>query len=88
MHRSAAPQLSAERALAAAEALAESGNHRLTTELLTMHAERMAVITREQRLTKRFTAAHPDVGLVEVDALPGDVHDLEGLRRIGTLLSG
>ena len=87
VHRSAAPQLSAERAFAAAEGLAESGNHRLTTELLTMHAERMAVIAREQRLAKRFTAAHPDVAVVEVSALPGDVHDLDGLRRIGDLLA-
>jgi len=87
VHRSAAPQLSAERAFAAAEGLAEGGNHRLTTELLTMHAERMAVIAREQRLTKRFTAAHPDVAVAEVSALPGDVHDLDGLRRIGSLLA-
>ena len=36
---------------------------------------------------QRFTAAHPRVPTVSVPALPGDVHDLDGLREIGDLLA-
>ncbi len=36
----------------------------------------------------RFTSAHPDVPIAEVPALSTDVHDLDGLRRIGTALAG
>ncbi len=79
---------SAGRALAAAEDLEDSGEHPLTAALLRLHAERAQLAAREERLTGRFTAAHPDVPLVAVPALPGDVHDLAGLRRIGTLLAG
>jgi hypothetical protein len=43
----------------------------------------MNLIAREQRLTGRFTGAHPGVAIGEVQALPGDVHDLAGLRAIG-----
>ena len=32
--------------------------------------------------------AHPEVPIVEVPALSTDVHDLDGLRRIGTALAG
>jgi hypothetical protein len=32
-------------------------------------------------------AAHPDVAVVSVPALPTDVHDLDGLREIGRLLA-
>jgi hypothetical protein len=38
-------------------------------------------------MSRRFAAAHPDVPTVSVPALPADVHDLAGLRRIGELLS-
>jgi anion-transporting ArsA/GET3 family ATPase len=79
---------SAGRALAAAEDLEDSGEHALTAALLRLHAERAQLAAREERLTGRFTAAHPDVPLVAVPALPGDVHDLAGLRHIGTLLAG
>ena len=43
---------------------------------------------RERRLQERFTYAHPGVPVVEVPALAGDVHDLEGLRRVGAALAG
>jgi anion-transporting ArsA/GET3 family ATPase len=79
--------LSPGRAHAAAEDLEESGEHRLTAALLRMHAERAALAERESRLTGRFTAAHPDVPVAEVPALPGDVHDLAGLRQIGALIA-
>ncbi|MEV5203753.1 ArsA family ATPase [Streptomyces sp. NPDC053720] len=59
----------------------------LTAGLLRLHAERMQVVAREQRTRDRFTALHPEVAMAEVAALPGDVHDLEGLRAIGDRLA-
>ena len=75
---------------------AESGGHKLaagntrelaTSELLAVHAERARLSKRETRVAQRFTAAHPRVPTVSIPALPGDVHDLDGLRRIGDLLA-
>ncbi|MGW7527609.1 ArsA family ATPase [Streptomyces sp. NPDC054783] len=60
---------------------------RLTAGLLRLHADRMQLLSREQRTRDRFTARHPEVAVVEVAALPGDVHDLVGLRDIGTRLA-
>jgi anion-transporting ArsA/GET3 family ATPase len=59
----------------------------LTAGLLRLHAERMQLLSREQRTRDRFTALHPEVAVAEVAALPGDVHDLAGLRDIGTRLA-
>ncbi|WP_455353774.1 ArsA family ATPase [Streptomyces sp. SYSU K217416] len=59
----------------------------LTAGLLRLHAERMQVITREQRTRDRFTSLHPEVAVAEVAALAGDVHDLTGLRAIGDRLA-
>ncbi|GAA2921532.1 ArsA family ATPase [Streptomyces enissocaesilis] len=59
----------------------------LTAGLLRLHAERMHVLAREQRTRDRFTALHPEVAVVEVAALPGDVHDLVGLRAIADRLA-
>ncbi|QMU67149.1 ArsA family ATPase [Streptacidiphilus sp. P02-A3a] len=124
VHSTGAPQLTAERALAAAETLespdqpSESpdqddsargkderanqdghGNQDgranqdgtetelLAAGLLRLHAERMQRITRERRMRDRFVSIYPDVPVVEVPALAGDVHDLEGLREIGDRLN-
>ncbi|MEU9213128.1 ArsA family ATPase [Streptomyces sp. NPDC048415] len=131
VHGSGAAQLSAERALAAAENLEDarivdqddgkaglrnspdpSGSSdspasqtsapdegspattdtersvdQLTADLLKLHAERMQLLSREQRTRDRFTALHPEVAVAEVAALPGDVHDLVGLRDIGDRLA-
>ncbi|MEV8362393.1 ArsA family ATPase [Streptomyces niveus] len=62
--------------------------NQLTAGLLRLHAERMQVLKREQRTRDRFTALHPEVPVAEVAALPGDVHDLAGLRTIGDRLAG
>ncbi|MGW5866268.1 ArsA family ATPase [Streptomyces sp. NPDC055239] len=59
----------------------------LTAGLLRLHAERMRLLAREQRTRDRFTALHPEVAVAEVTALPGDVHDLAGLRAIGDRLA-
>ncbi|MFJ6568774.1 ArsA family ATPase [Streptomyces sp. NPDC091292] len=60
---------------------------RLTIGLLKLHAERMQLLAREQRTRDRFTALHPEVAVTEVAALPGDVHDLAGLRDIADRLA-
>ncbi|MFE2460801.1 ArsA family ATPase [Streptomyces sp. NPDC059402] len=59
----------------------------LAAGLLRLHAERMHLLAREQRTRDRFTARHPEVAVTEVAALPGDVHDLAGLRDIGARLA-
>ncbi|MFE2534477.1 ArsA family ATPase [Streptomyces sp. NPDC059371] len=59
----------------------------LTAGLLRLHAERMQLLSREQRTRDRFAARHPEVPVAEVAALAGDVHDLVGLRDIGNRLA-
>jgi anion-transporting ArsA/GET3 family ATPase len=61
---------------------------RMAAGLLRLHADRKLVVERETRLRSRFATAHPDVATVVLPALPTDVHDLDGLRRIGALLGG
>lgn len=129
VHESGAAQLSAERALAAAETLDErgvddagsgaksagaagtdtastggtdtadttgttgstGGTDSTGTEgaaaLLRLHAERMQVLAHERRTRDRFAALHPEVPVTQVTALPGDVHDLAGLRDVAELLT-
>ncbi|MEU8709450.1 ArsA family ATPase [Streptomyces sp. NPDC048565] len=65
----------------------EASVDQLTAGLLRLHAERMQVVAREQHTRERFTTLHPEVPVAEVAALPGDVHDLSGLRAIGELLA-
>ena len=77
------PALSAEQALAAAERTDDA----LTAALLRLHAENLALASRQERLAQRFTGAHPGVAVVPVPALATDVHDLDGLRSIGALLA-
>jgi len=60
----------------------------LTAGLLRLLAERGQVVRREERLRGRFAAAHPEVATAVVPALATDVHDLDGLRRVGGLLAG
>ena len=93
-------QLSAARSLAAAETLeAASQNgggasawHRPATPptaaALRLHAERMNLGERERRVAGSFMSAHPAVPVIEVPALPEDVHDLAGLRRVGEAFAG
>jgi hypothetical protein len=87
MHTSGAPGLSVERSLAAAERLDETGESALTAAVLRVHAERLVAATGDRRMAERFTAAHPTVAVVQVAAQSEDVHDLEGLRVIGTELA-
>jgi len=47
----------------------------------------MARAERERQTTLRFTKAHPQVPVATVTAQPVDVHDIDGLREIGTVLA-
>ncbi|MEU6573398.1 ArsA family ATPase [Streptomyces sp. NPDC046805] len=86
---------SSESAMGSGSAVSESHSpagpdhavDRLTAGLLRLHADRMHLLSREQRTRDRFAALHPEVAVVEVAALPGDVHDLTGLRQIGDRLA-
>ncbi|MDQ1288068.1 MAG: hypothetical protein QG622_1633 [Actinomycetota bacterium] len=82
-----AAELSAGRALDAAEDLDDDDGHALAAGLLRLHADRMQRREREQTLAARFTGAHPAVRIAQVPARPSDVHDLDGLRDIGVSLS-
>ncbi len=90
VHETGADGITAVDAESAARKLddASTAAERATGELLTIHAERMRVSAREERLKRRFSAAHPGVPTVSVAALAGDVHDLDGLRSVGDLLAG
>ena len=75
-------------ARAAARRLHEAdGTAAQVAELLDVHVERLATAAREQRERDGFARAHPGVPQVPVTALSTDVHDLEGLRKVGTLLA-
>jgi anion-transporting ArsA/GET3 family ATPase len=72
----------------AARASTGSGpRYTIAAAALRMHAERMQLAKRERRLAEHFTSAHPAIPVAEVAAQPEDVHDLAGLRVIGTALS-
>jgi anion-transporting ArsA/GET3 family ATPase len=61
----------------------EAAARQLTIAALQLHADRMTKAAAERRIAGGFTAAHPLVPVAEVPAQAEDVHDLEGLRRIG-----
>ncbi|EXG79240.1 oxyanion-translocating ATPase [Cryptosporangium arvum DSM 44712] len=84
VHATEVPNLSAAASLAAAEKLGDS----VTAEVLRMHAGLSRLVERERRIAAGFTTAHPDVPVVEVPAEAEDVHDLDGLRRVGAALTG
>ncbi len=94
-----ARRLSAARSLAAAETLEAASQHvdggseappgySAAAAALRLHAERMSLGERERRVAGSFMSAHPAVPVIEVPALPEDVHDLDGLRRVGEAFAG
>jgi anion-transporting ArsA/GET3 family ATPase len=93
VHSVGISQLSAARSLAAAETLeampnggvatASSASQAVTAAALRLHAARMNLGERERRVAGSFISTHPAVPVIEVPALPDDVHDLAGLRHIG-----
>jgi hypothetical protein len=64
-------------------ATAPSASYPVTAAALRLHAGRMNLGMREQRVAGSFMSTHPAVPVIEVPALPEDVHDLAGLRRVG-----
>ena len=99
VHHSPAARLSAPRSLAAAETLeslipndpaspSTVEGHAMAVAALRLHAERMTLSEREQRVAGAFTSTHPAVPVAEVRALPSDVHDLAGLRCLALDLAG
>jgi anion-transporting ArsA/GET3 family ATPase len=75
----------------AAAASADDPGHSanaVSAAALRLHAARMHLSERERRVAGAFTSAHPAVPVLEVPALPEDVHDLAGLRRIGESFAG
>ncbi len=60
----------------------------VTAAALRLHASRMSLGEREKRVAVAFTSAHPAVPVLEIPALPEDVHDLAGLRRVGGSFAG
>jgi anion-transporting ArsA/GET3 family ATPase len=62
---------------------AEADSNALAIAALRLHAERTEQAAVQRRTAEHFTAAHPLVPVAEVPAQAEDVHDLEGLRRIG-----
>jgi len=94
VHRMATPEdgsepIGAARADAAADRLTQSADPAAAcaAAALRVHAEVARTAEHGARMVRRFRTAHPDVAVIEVPALPADVHDLDGLRDIGALLS-
>jgi anion-transporting ArsA/GET3 family ATPase len=80
--------LSREQAIASAERLLDGDDaDRVTAGLLLIHADRVAARERQEHLTRAFLAGHSNVAVTAVPELPADVHDIEDLARVGTLLS-
>ncbi|WP_240667386.1 ArsA family ATPase [Streptomyces luteoverticillatus] len=84
---SGSPTDSAMSAASSSSSSSSASPARIAAGLLRLHAERMQVLARERRTRDRFTALHPEVPVAEVAALPGDVHDLAGLRAIADRLA-
>ncbi|HKT00188.1 MAG TPA: ArsA family ATPase [Rugosimonospora sp.] len=87
VHRVEATALAPGDSLAAAAALEATGEQQITADALRVHALLAHQVAREAMVTARFTAEHPRVPVVAVAAQPADVHDIDGLREIGTALS-
>lgn len=80
--------LSEEQVVAAAQALRIMGSeNELAAALLELHAERMQLKARHKHVIQRFEGAHPGVPVISVPAMAEDVHDLDGLRSVGTALA-
>ncbi len=76
--------LSAARSRDAAEGLRGAP---LAAAVLRLHADRVDLAERENRLLARFSNAHPTVAVTRVPEVAGDVADLDGLREIGARLA-
>ncbi|MEV6341793.1 ArsA family ATPase [Actinoplanes sp. NPDC051851] len=87
MHQSDPAGLPADESEAAAARLDAAGDQKVTADVLRIHAGLLRRNEREVRVAATFIEAFPEVPTVEVAAQPADVHDVDGLRTIGALLS-
>jgi anion-transporting ArsA/GET3 family ATPase len=81
------PAASSEAAAETLAAKAPDPAAKLAEVALRVHAEIASAAEHDARMARRFSIAHPEVRVVTVPALPADVHDLDGLRTIGALLT-
>ncbi len=78
-------------AVAVAESLEEHGGPKSATTaagVLRLHAALVRSSERQRELAERFSRGHPGIPVVHVPALRTDVHDLDGLREVGSALAG
>jgi anion-transporting ArsA/GET3 family ATPase len=87
VHTTDAPNLTIERSQIGAQDLEDLPEHALTARILRVHAERMHRIRRETHLTHHFAAGFPHVPIARAAAQATDIHDLSGLRTLGTSLA-
>jgi anion-transporting ArsA/GET3 family ATPase len=83
-HTVSAPELTPAAALAAAAKLDKAGTQPVTADALRIHAALTTRVARETSVTRVFTRRHPRVPVAQIAAQPADVHDIDGLRDIGT----
>jgi hypothetical protein len=71
---------------AARDKLAGAGagaDGRLLADLLELHDGLETLAAAEQRRVRELLDSVPNLGVARVPMLPDDVHDVEGLRRLG-----
>jgi anion-transporting ArsA/GET3 family ATPase len=86
VHQVATTEIDGATATAASERL--RAEHPVAADVLLVHAAMMERADREQAVFEEFRRAHPEVEVAVVAAQPVDVHDIDGLRKIGVLLAG
>jgi anion-transporting ArsA/GET3 family ATPase len=88
VHRSGVPEITSAHALSAADALDDEHDPEaaLAAGVLRVHAQRLSIQATEQKRVDGFALAHPNVRLASVRAFAQDVHDLAGLRELGSSL--
>jgi anion-transporting ArsA/GET3 family ATPase len=76
--------LSASKARDVAESLRGAP---LAAAVLRLHADRVDLAAREEKLLARFVHAHPGVAVARVPVVAADIADLDGLREVGDRLA-
>ncbi|MDI6104970.1 ArsA family ATPase [Actinoplanes sp. NEAU-A12] len=87
MHQTEPAGLDAAESEAAADRLTADGDQQITADVLRIHAGLLRQSERETTVAAEFTRAFPSVPATAIAAQPADVHDVDGLRTIGTLIA-
>ena len=85
VHEVAAGEIGVAEASHAGAALREENP--AAADVLLIHAALLARAERERSVARRFTTAHAGVPVATIAAQPVDVHDIDGLRAIGSALA-